>query len=107
MVDVRPDAREIGSEIFEPDGDQVHAARIRGEEASRVKPRLLDLIVRRESDFEIQIQAPPPERNHPCQRLGGKRRANAETKYGIQIRIVAQAFLSVFSRLEAAFIPTE
>src|SRR5258708_163757 len=81
MMDVRTDARHILPEIFEANRHRVHPAHVDGEIAVRVEKCLLDLIVRREPDLRVQVQAPRPEGNDPSERLGGECCANAEAEY--------------------------
>ena len=62
MVGIRPYSRDIvRAQILEPDCDDVDAMRIGGELAAGIEQRLFDLVVRREPDFEIQIQVASPE----------------------------------------------
>ena len=64
MMGVRPDARDIvRAQILEPDGNDVNPVGIARELAAGIEQGLLDLVVRREQDLEIQVQVASPESN--------------------------------------------
>ena len=62
MAGVRTHTREVEpAQVFQANGDHVHAVPIRREFACRVEQRLLHLVVGREPDFEIRAQLSAPE----------------------------------------------
>ena len=64
MMCVGLDASDIvPTQIFEPDGNDVDAVCIARELAAGIEQGLLDLVVRREQDLEIQVQVASPESN--------------------------------------------
>ena len=86
MTGIRADSRNVRpSQVFEPDGDDVDALRIRRELAGGIEQCLRDLVIGSESYFDIQVQATSPEIDDEFYGLGGEGRADRETKARAQI----------------------
>jgi hypothetical protein len=64
VMRVRPDSRDLMlAQILEPDGDDVDSMSIAGEFAAGIEQRLLNLVIGRKPDFEIEVEVASPEEN--------------------------------------------
>ena len=62
MMRVRPDSGHIMlAQVLEPDGNDVDPVSISREFAAGIEQRLLNLVIGREPDVEIQVEVASPE----------------------------------------------
>ncbi len=81
MMRVRPDSLDIiPAKVLQPDGDKVNPVSIGRELAAGIEQRLLDLVIGRETDVEIQVEVASPKGDDWFEGLSGERGADAESE---------------------------
>jgi len=62
VMSVRPDSRHIMlAQVLKPNGNDIDPVSVGHKFAAGIEQRLLDLVIRREPDVEIQVEVAPPE----------------------------------------------
>src|SRR5262249_20022925 len=98
MADVRTDARDVRTEILETDRDCVHPAGVGRKNTARIEQALLNLMIRREADIKVRIQAPRPKGDDVSQRLSRETRSDAEAEGGHQSIIIGGRLTTILRR---------